>query len=197
MSETTETKQRTVSTSYLERIREGKNLDVINFLQSMMNYVKKNENLNDNFQEAITAYAQANKSSKASAKNTSKDVNIDIITEILENKHFNISGFQEIVSIRKAPRVDGRYNVTYTSDNDIEGKINVTINEERTEVFWGVGSYFIGETIILSEVGIGSTINTNINTDDDEDIDDEDETDDEELIDDLLKSNVIEDDVWE
>lgn len=107
-------RKRTVSTSFLETLRESKNLSVLEFLKELVSYEVNAPS--ESFKDSLNNYADANKAkSKGSTKsNTSVDKNKLNIEYVFDN---NLSPIQNCklvrVSVsRKKEHDDNMYAVT-------------------------------------------------------------------------------------
>ena len=115
MSENTaqQTKTRTVSTSYLETIRERKNLSVPEFMEELLKFSQ--ESPEPTFKETITAYANANRI-KGTGSGTSDDPNKIIIQKIIEDGMTMLKG--EVTRVSKTKNAEeGIYTVSILQES--------------------------------------------------------------------------------
>lgn len=94
-----ETAKRTISTAKLERIREAKNLSVVDFFKTMLSYEVANPSAD--FQESITKFGETHgKNIAGGSSKKSEDYNT--IAYLISNGHYPIKGsLSKIQSSRK------------------------------------------------------------------------------------------------
>lgn len=94
-----ETAKRTISTARLERIREAKNLSVVDFFKAILSYEVANPSAD--FQESITKFGEAyGKNIAGGSSKKSEDYNT--IAYLISNGHYPIKGsLSKIQSSRK------------------------------------------------------------------------------------------------
>jgi len=165
-TETTERKARTVSTAYLEKIRNHKQVSVGRFLQDILEY--HNENPSDTFQETITNYSKENKIKGSSGKSSGKDPNKARLKYIFDNNLSPIKGsyINSSVSRRKDHQDGEFYTVNLMQDTGVKSKIYANMTDPNN-IMLEVNGIPFGPISIEQ--------NTENTSDNDEDLDDEDD----------------------
>jgi len=93
-----EAAKRTISTARLERIREAKNLSVVDFFKAMLSYEVANPS--NDFQESITKFGETY--GKNVSGGSKKNQDYDTISYLVSNGHYPIKGsLSKIQSSRK------------------------------------------------------------------------------------------------
>lgn len=121
-----EVKKRSVSTSYLEKIRKTKLISVVDFIKELQEY-SKDTNF-ETVKDLFNSYAEDNKPAKNVTSKNPELVNkfITIFEEI-------VPMFGSYVSHRATPKIDNSYSVTIENNDGLSSKVKVNFtNDDMT-----------------------------------------------------------------
>ena len=160
MNEDQETKKRSVSTSYLERIRESKEMDSSELLKDMLLF-SKTQDSDISFKDLLTAYAEENKPTRGA----SADENSELVNKLITIFEMVVPMFGAYVSHRATPKADNSYSVTIQNKHGLESKIKVEFTDDSLEQFTLVAGPWTSEVYTMPVMDAEEVTNDDENND--------------------------------